>query len=66
MYRNIITLCNEHILGFFLWDRSSSSAWPQTSYVANNDLKLLILLCPSPRRWDCKCGPPSPMYAILK
>lgn len=53
-------------LFLFLSDRVSSSDWPQTCYLAKNDLGFLILQhLPPTTPWDYKCEPPRLVYAVM-
>lgn len=52
------------ILGKMLKTVSCSSSRPQTPYVANNDLKLLVHLYP-PESWNCKHVPSCLVCTVL-
>jgi hypothetical protein len=45
---------------------SSSPGWPQTPYVAEYNLILLILLLPPSRHWDKRCERPHLVYMMLE
>lgn len=45
--------------GFVLRQGLLYPGWPQTHYVANEDLELLILWPPPPECWDDRCASPT-------
>ena len=54
-----------HILCVF-WDRvSCSPGWPQTHYVAEDDLELLTLCPPLPKCEEYRHEPPIKVYMVL-
>lgn len=47
------------------FDSGASSGWPYTCYVAQDDLKFLILLFLLPEYQACRHVPSNPLYAVL-